>query len=327
MRIVVLHGPEAFLRTELTTKLRDLLVESTGGEVDTVRFDGNTAKLADVLDECRSFGLMQQHKLVVVDDADQILKDDGRAIVERYADSPAPDATLVLRSARWHPGNLDKAISKVGTIFKCEIQSERDAISVARRWAVQRHNAEIEPDAATMLIERLGADLGRIDTELAKLAAAAAQAGADGPPTITTQLVQSMVGRTREEEVWAIQAELLSGQPARALSLLGALFDQNPRNAAVPVSYAVVDLAKSISAASRAMNAGEPAGSVGKKLKLWPMPKQQAVLGIAQRVRPEDAAQLLRDALDTDAGLKSGGGDPRRLLELMAVKLTSAVRN
>ena len=322
MRVVVLHGPEAFLRTELTTKLRELLVDATGTEVDTIRFDGRSARLADVLDECRSFGLMQQHKLVVVDDADQILKEDGRVIMQRYVESPAQDATLVLRSARWHPGNLDKEIAKVGVVFRCEVTSEDEAIAVAGRWAKQRHNSAIDPTAARMLVERLGADLGRIDTELAKLAAAAE---ASGEGTISASLVQSMVGKTREEEVWAIQSELISADSARALSFLGALFEQDPRNAAIPASYAMVDLARSISAASRAIAAGEAPGTVSKKLKLWPPEKQRKVLGAAERVEPAAAAGLLRDALETDAGLKSGGGNQRRLLEVMAVKVTSVL--
>src|SRR5688572_30933301 len=83
-KFVVLHGPEAFLQGELTGRLRRA-IEEHAGEVETVHFDGQRAPLADVLDELRSFGLMQQHKLVAVSDADDFVKN-HRDALGRYAD-------------------------------------------------------------------------------------------------------------------------------------------------------------------------------------------------------------------------------------------------
>src|SRR4051794_25098969 len=65
-RFVILHGKEAYIRLERTSQLRDALAKAFGG-VDTVTFNGSTTSAADVLDECRSFGLIAQHKLVIVE--------------------------------------------------------------------------------------------------------------------------------------------------------------------------------------------------------------------------------------------------------------------
>jgi DNA polymerase III delta subunit len=68
MRIVVLHGKEAFLRTRYTQDLEEALAEKYG-QIDRFVFDGETARLSDVLDEIRTYGLLQQHKLVILDHA------------------------------------------------------------------------------------------------------------------------------------------------------------------------------------------------------------------------------------------------------------------
>ena len=73
MRIVVLHGREPFLMTQATHVLAERLAEAHG---DVARFalDGETAELADVLDELRSGALFEPHKLVIVDAADKFIK-------------------------------------------------------------------------------------------------------------------------------------------------------------------------------------------------------------------------------------------------------------
>ena len=72
MRIVVLRGRDTFLVREYTRRLSAVL-EEVHGEMEWFEFDGATVEAADVLDELRSFGLLQQHKLVIVNNADRFL--------------------------------------------------------------------------------------------------------------------------------------------------------------------------------------------------------------------------------------------------------------
>src|SRR5689334_9173202 len=102
-RIRVIHGPEEMLKRESLDELRASL-EATHGSFEVFTFDGKTATLAEVLDELRSYSLMQQHKLVIVDDAD-VFVTAHREPLERYAQAPLDTATLVLRSTKWNKGN------------------------------------------------------------------------------------------------------------------------------------------------------------------------------------------------------------------------------
>lgn len=312
-RVVVLCGKEVFLRSEFTGQLREKL-EEAHGQVDVIRFDGENAQAAEVLDECRSFGLMAAHKLVIVENADKLVSESTRPLLERYAQAPSEGATLVLRASTWRKGNLDKAIEKVGVITPCDQASE----AVAQRWAVRRcekqHGGSISPQVAAMLVERTGPDLGRLDTELGKLSLAAGKGG-----EITPELIDELVGRTREEEVWSIQAELLSGDPARTVRHLRAILDHAPRDAHVPVTFACTDLARKLHAASRAIAAGANPFQVGKDLKLWG-PSRDAILGLAKRVSPDAARSLLEASIAADRAGKTGLGRPERTLERLALR-------
>lgn len=314
--MVLLAGKELFLHGEHTERLREALREAHG-EVDVVRYDGATVEPAAVLDECRTFGLMQQHKIVVVDQADQFVKETHRPMVERYVTSPSDAATLVLRAETWHKGKLDAMIEKCGIIVRCEPVTSGEA----SRWAVARcakaHGTTLEPEGASLLVERLGTDLGRLDSELAKLALNAMTPGGK-PGQVTAALVGELVGRSREEEVWVIQSALLSRDPAVAI---GAVRDaiEVSRHPTVLVSWACVDLARKVHGAAQGLAAGARPFDLVRGLRLWGS-SQEAVLSAARRVEPRRAAALLREAIRADVRQKTGVGEPQRILEALALR-------
>jgi DNA polymerase III delta subunit len=222
--MVVLHGVEDFLLQVYSNALREALAKEQG-EIDVVTFNGETATAADILDECRSFGLIATHKLVLVDHADEVVKEENRALFERYAEGliaadGEASATLVLRCKTWRAGKLDKLIEQVGTIKECREVTDAEAIKWAMERCKKRHSAELTREAADLLIARAGPSLGRIDSELGKLAAAAGLDASGKTNPITPQVVAEFVKVSREEEIWAMQGTLLTGDLPRMLSEL-----------------------------------------------------------------------------------------------------------
>jgi len=317
-RIVVLTGKELFLRTQYTAMLKEKL-EAAHGEIEVFRFDGESIDLADVLDECRSFGLMASHKMVVVDEADSFVNAGTRAMLERYAAAPSDGASLVLRAGKWNRGkNLDDAISAVGLMLKCESVDEGTACKWVVRRAQKEYQSSIDMRTAAGLVERLGADLGRIDTELSKLATAA---GAGNP--ITDALINELVGLTREEEVWAIQSYLLCGDANRSLRELKVILGNSPRNNAVPVIFACSDLARKLMGASEAMAQGVNAGMISKELKLWGQSKD-SILNTARRLGPARARGLFDECVAADVASKSSSVDLGIMLERLMLSFVAA---
>lgn len=327
-RVVVLHGPEAFLRSLYTDQLKAALTK-VHGEIEIVRHDGKACQAVDVLDDCRSFGLIQQHKLVIVDDADEFLKssedeeDDAppaaparktnRQLIESYCASPSDSATLLLRCGTWRGGKLDKLIPEVGTVMACEELSDDRAVAWVGRRAPSRYQAAIDLATAALLVERLGTDLGRLDSELSKLSSAAG----DGKP-ITRQLVVELVGQSREEEVWGVQQTLLSGDGRAILPHVRELVSIS-RVPTQQMMWAISDLARKLHGMSAGLRAGMNPFALAGTLKLWG-PGKDAVTHAAHRTTPAAAAKLFGACVDMDARTKSGLSDPERAIEVLAVR-------
>jgi len=311
-RFVVLVGKDPFLRDHDTGALLGAL-RAEMGAVERFRFDGADAAPADVLDECRSFGLMAPHKVVIVDNAESFVNADSRPMLERYAHNPSDHATLVLRAASWHPGKLDKAIGRTGVVIKREALNEHDAAAWASRRASDFHGVELPARTAAAIVERLGTDLGRLDTELGKLATAAGEGAA-----ITPELVESLVERTREEEVWAIQQNLLGGDAERTIAQLRIILGNTPRDNAVPAIFACSDLARKLVGACEGLRLDANPNQLGKELKLW-YEKRDRVFSVARTINPATARRLFDMCVETDRLAKSSDADPRIALERLSV--------
>ena len=202
--VYALVGDDSFLQLQ---KLGQILRE-LGSDVQRADFDGESVELAEVIDELRSFAMFGSGKLVVVRDADDFISR-YREQLEDVLQEPPASGTLVLRVASL-PGNqrITKLIAKVGAVEKCDPPAD------LRRWIVDHaktvHKITITPDAAALLADHIGADLGKLDNELAKLAlqVESGRVSADDVRGVAFQ---------REQEMWDMTNELAAGRPHEAL--------------------------------------------------------------------------------------------------------------
>lgn len=319
-RILVFQGPDAFLRSEYTAALRALLTEHHG-EIDILRFDGQSASAADVLDECRSFGLMQQHKIVLVDQADQLVKEDTRPLLERYAASPSENATLVLRSEKWNRGKLDDLIKKVGDVVRCEAFGEAECIKWITTRASGVHGAVIEPQAARALVERMNRDLGRIDSELAKLATMLS--GGGGKPRIQLEHVVEQTSKVSLDNPWSITGPLVQGDPQRAVAHLQRLLGDNSKDLAVPINWAMMDLAGKIHSACCMIHEGHHPAQIAQALNIWDRAQADCIIRIARSHTPVQTLDLYRFCVLGDQAIKSGLGRPEDRIQRQALRFAS----
>src|SRR5215204_5785248 len=158
-----LVGSDLFLQLEKLAELQ----RAAGTEAQRIDVDGESAQLGEVLDELRSFAMFTALKFVVVRSADDFIKR-FREQVEDYVQKPSAGSVLVLRVSSL-PSNqrIYKYITANGQVHDCEAPRKM------REWIANRarnaHKRTIKPDAAAMLLDMVGADLGRLDNELAKL--------------------------------------------------------------------------------------------------------------------------------------------------------------
>jgi DNA polymerase III delta subunit len=318
-RIAILHGSEAFIRSLETQKIREQLIKRHG-EVESFVFDGADTEAALVLDECRSFGLMATHKLVIVDNAANLVKEHTRPLFEKYAQQPVESATLVLRDDHWHAGKLDKFVEAVGVVIKCDQRKPDEAIPWIIAHAKAVHSTVIDKEIATLLVSRVGSSYGKLDREVAKLAAAAGVDEAGKPLPITRELVAQFVGISREEAAWGIQSSLLSGDASRSLAHLRHILDIS-RQPPPLVMFAMLDLARKLHGVSAGSKAGTEMSLLSKSLKIWG-DGQYLLVETARRLHPRDTFAFYQAAVEADRRSKSGFGEFDRSMEMLVVRLS-----
>jgi DNA polymerase-3 subunit delta len=319
VRILVLAGKEPFLRQGYTDVLKQAIADA-GETPEVVRFDGADHEPADVFDECRSFSLMGGYKIVVVDNADQLVANERRPLAERYAQSPTEGVTLVLRTDSWNKGKkLDEPIRACGGFMSCDELRPGKAAGWAIRRA-ERLGVSLEEAAALLLIDRVGVGLVNLASEVDKLVATVGAGEA-----VTVDAVRELVGRSREEEVWSIQEPLLRGDAEASIGKLNELLSVGAGAPIQLIRWAYADLARKLHLASRGVAEGAPPRQAAKAAGMWGAGLEPLVEA-AGRVDERRAAALLREAVETDFRGKSGTGDEKAELEALSVRFCDTLR-
>ena len=214
--VYALVGEDSFRQLEeLGRILTDLPADAQRSD-----YDGETAELADVLDDVRSFAMFGGGKLVVVRNGDEFVSK-YREQLEDYLAKPSSSGTLVLRlNSLPKVQRVYKLIAKVGEVVEC--CAPRDLAKWAVEHARKAHKANLTMDGARALADLIGDGMGKLDTEIAKLALAA-----DGKP-ITPEIVGENVTSQRDLEMKELTAALAVGDKAEALRRWRDLLRSDP---------------------------------------------------------------------------------------------------
>ena len=306
--VYALVGADPFVQLQ---KLHEVLA-ALPSDAQRIDLDGERAELADVLDELRSFAMFGSGKVVVLRSADAFLTR-FRAQVEDYVASPSDSGTLILRLESL-PSNqrIYKAIAKVGQIESCAPPKD------LARWVIAHaktaHKATIAPDAASMLVDLVGEDLGRLDTELAKLALASP----DG--RIDAEAVSGGVAFHRERQMWDMTNELACGRTAEALKKWRQLVQLDSSAEFRAVTWLGMWLENVRKAIAMKRNGLQPF-AICQQLRIWPREIQGPFFQTAETLGEAGAAHATDVLADVDLRSKSGLGDAASNVERFILQI------
>ena len=342
----VIFGKDDFLRTRA---LRDLVKSLLGDDRDNmayVEFDGPTAEMADVLDECRTPSLLAPLRVVCVRDADAFVsrKEEeeeesavrrpaaggretrrrrvltNREMLEEYLQSPSPTGVLILDCRTWRErSRLYNLAEKIGRNIACE-PPKRGALG---RWAadhaLRTYGCKLEYMAADRLADLVSESIGVLDSELAKLATYVA------PRTvITIEDVESLVGASREEKVFGITDAIAKRDAAKAL----ALWEQVLATERAAPYRAVGGLAwgfRRLAEGRRLLGQGATMMEAARVVKPWVRPPElpdmkRQICRFSLRQWQNHLVQLLHIDMNTKTGL----GNVPSSVEKLIVNLCAA---
>jgi len=309
--VCVAYGDEPFLKRQVLGRLRHAILGDGDGEFSWDELDEKEAKVAlrDVVDELSTVSLFGSGlRVVAVLNADEFVTR-FRPQLEDYVAKPRSTGILILEVKTW-PANtrLFKAVAASGLQIECKAPSVERASAWLVQWAAEKHGAKLDRSAAELMVDIVGPELGLLDQELQKLAAAA-----DG--TIDITLVRDLVGGWRAKTAWEMIDPALAGQAGDALAQLDRLLagGEHPLAVLGPLGWTLRQMAAAVGIIEQSELQGrkpplrmalEQAGA--KPFAIAKVEKQLMRLGRAR------GAHLFRWLLEADLAMKGPSSSPHR---------------
>lgn len=246
-----------------------------------------------------AMSLTESRRYLLADGVERWREQQLEAVAAAIAELP-PDLSVVLISRAKAPAKLARAVKSAGgEVHEFETPKPRDMPRVLVGEA-QRLGFALEPAAARLLVERMGANPLRLQRELERLALWAGENG-----SVSATDLEAMIADTSEAAVWALSDALLERDSAKALRIGERLISQGEN--VTGLIYGLASRLRSACAAAALLEEGVPPKQVESSLKMHPYAAKQLV-GRLQGVGVED----LRDATIALADLEvwcRGGAD------------------
>ena len=337
--IYVIHGKDDFLRRQAIEKVVTGILGPDRDNMAFAEFDGRTARIIDVLDECRTMSLLAPFRVVCVREADTFIsakaeEDEAgpsggepsrrrrplsnREQLEKYLEKPSPTGVLILVCETWNKAwRLNKIALEIGRCIVCDPPKKGPNLAAwIERQARTAYDCALDSDAASRLIDLVGDALGVVDSELAKLATYVGSRKA-----IHAADVENLVGASRSETVFRITDAIGRRDAAGALAIWDQVLATNKDAAYMAVGGLAWGFRR-LAEAKRQVGGGAPIQQVALMFGKFTNPA--AVKRQLDRFSLRQWQDHLVQLLHIDVGAKTGLGSVRSSVEKLIVSLCEA---
>jgi DNA polymerase-3 subunit delta len=318
--LYLLFGPENYLRDAAVRAVADAALKGAAlREFNESSYSLASTDVQQAIASAEQLPMMGARRVVRVSDFARLREADEEALV-RYVTRPSDTSVVVFVADA-----LDKRLKLSKTLLQTctSVEFAPLADSELAGWARDRLKhlgANADERTLRQIIALTGASVRQLATELEKLSTAALPSG-----YISMELVDALVGRSRELSNFELSDYLLAGERRRALETLAKILDDG----AEPIM--LIGLLASnfhrLALAKDMMSRGAPNEEV---FRVVPMPqgKRAGFLATARRADSQQLARRIQRIAEADIAIKTslgGGGDKgsRLQLEMLVCELSA----
>lgn len=313
--VYLIYGSEPLLLERAEKRLRDRLAAVADLDFNLDVFDGGSASADDVLNAANTMPFMSDRRLVIVKDVDKM----DSAATERltdYAKDPAPYTCLVLVATKVAKNTkLYKAVAGSGVAFEYAAPKRNEYAGEVVRLLKER-GRRITPAAAQILVDIVGRDLRRLDTEADKLVAFV-----DGAESVSESDVRSVAANSGETSVFELTDAVGDRDTTRAIRVLGRLLgSETPLMAHAMLARHVRAMIGARALSDRGMSPDAMAPEIG-------MPPWQVrnVVRQSQRFSALELSRALQGLAACEEEMKTSPTDAGLVIERWIIATAGAV--
>ncbi|HEV2288427.1 MAG TPA: DNA polymerase III subunit delta [Candidatus Acidoferrales bacterium] len=314
---VALMGADPYLRDRCRTAFIEAFVPQAARDWAVAKIPARGGGWREMLDRAQTVPMLSPHQIVILENAEDLEQGDDKTVemiigeMEAYLKNPAPFSIVIFEGQLDRRRKFYKILSEHALVVDLSVADQDLAtltMDMARELA-----AQIDPRAAAELAVAVNGEPAKIRVELEKLSLYALGR------KIEIADVDALVVSARKFTVWKL-AEVFAARDRRAaMEFLDALLREGEQPAGIVGALAWM-YRKLIEA--REIPAGTNQFQAARELGMHP---DTAAIALAQ-CRKIPREQLLAGIValaEADSALKSGGPNPRAMLEFLIARLTT----
>ena len=307
------HGEERFQMQECLARLKKnyLTDDPSGSGIESCSADEVSPR--QIVERANEMSFFQQ-RLLIIDDVTYF--QDGQSAeldpLYEYLANPNQATCLVLLAEKINRGRkLYKLIEQNGEIWEFNAPKRYQEWQDWLKAELKARGKSMNSEAGRLFLERAGHQTGILSQELDKLAVFVGER-----EIIRVDDVQLLTPRTVETTVFQLLDAVAQRKTGEALrNLHDVLLEEHPLKVLTMLERQLRLLLGAQSWRDQGGNGAE----LSSVLKISPF-EAQKVWQQAQRLSWDALVKAMKECLRTGIALKSSGGDPGFLLEIMVVK-------
>ena len=310
--VYFLFGPESYLRDQAARAIADeALRETLLREFNDTTFSLKTGDARAAIAAAEQLPMMSPRRVVQIKDLAKI-NEASEEILFDYVDRPVETSVVIFNT-----DEIDKRkkfAKKLTSGAAFEFASLNNAeLSTWARSHLAELKAEAAPAVLSRIVELVGSSVRTLANELNKLAAAALPSA-----NITLDLVEELVGRSRELMNWELTDQMLSRNRARATKTLQNLLDDG----APPVMLIglIASTYRRMALAHALLSKGAAPKEIFRQVPMPPF-KQSSYLQMLNRTDGRKLTKQIVRIAEADLGIKTSKATPRMQVELLVNEL------
>jgi DNA polymerase-3 subunit delta len=310
--IYFLFGPENYLRDQWGSVIADEALRGTLlREFNDSVFSLKDGDARSPIAAAEQLPMMSTRRVVRITDFAK-LDEKNEEILLKYIERPVETSVVIFISE-----DIDKR-KKLGKRLLSGAAFEFAPLNNAElsAWArahLRESKSEIDPPVLNRIIELVGSDVRTLSNELNKLSTAALPSG-----KISAELVEELVGRSRELMNWELTDQMIARNHARALKTLKHLLDDG----APPVMLIglIASTYRRIALAQALLSQGTTPKEMFRQVPMPPF-KQSSFLSMLDRVDGRKLTGQITRIAEADLGIKTSKASPRMQVEMLVCEL------
>lgn len=236
--VYLFQGAEPYFIDELSDYIEQHVLSDAEKGFNQTVFYGKDTDMITVLNAAKRYPMMAERQVVLVKEA-QDLKwgkaDDGKSLdpLTAYLENPLPSTVLVFAHKYKSMDKrlkTTKLIEKNGVVFDSAKLYENKVPA----WiieTVKTHKRRIQPQAADLLLEYIGADLSRINNEIGKL-----MLNVKEGEEVNVDIIRQNIGISKEYNVFELTDAISNRNVVKAYSIID-YFSANPKVMPLPLLF------------------------------------------------------------------------------------------